>query len=110
MGRHIMQKGKPSWLDLGASSVIASPIQLAAVLARPILNKGRARRFVGTGAFPAFFLLVKCSSFGPWWPKLSFREVVYMLVPRYYPLGDYYESIYNEGQVVKPYIFVEICI
>ena len=42
--------------------------------------------------------------------KLSFREVVYMLVPRYYPLGDYYESIYTEGQVVKPYIFVEICI
>ena len=42
--------------------------------------------------------------------KIKFREVVYMLVPRYYPLGDYYESIYTEGQVVKPYIFVEICI
>ena len=73
-------------------------------------DKGRAGRFFAPGAFPAIFLLVKCSSFGPWWPKLSFREVVYMLVPRYYPLGDYYESIYTEGQVVKPYIFVEICI
>ena len=31
------------------------------------------------------------------WRKLSFKEVVYILVPRYYPLGDYYESIYCAG-------------
>ena len=42
--------------------------------------------------------------------KISFREVVYMLVPRYYPLGDYYVSVYTEEQVVNAYIFVEICI
>ncbi len=48
-------------------------------------------------ALPANFLLVKCSSFGSERPKLSFREVVYMLVPRYYRLGDYYVSIYCAG-------------
>ncbi len=74
------------------------------------MYKGRAPSFFGTGASPAIFLLVKCSSFGPRRPKLSFREVAYMLFPRYYPLGDYYVSIYTEGQVVKPYIFAEICI
>ena len=31
------------------------------------------------------------------WRKLSFKEVVYILVPRYYPLGDYYVSIYCAG-------------
>ena len=43
-------------------------------------------------------------------PKLSSREVEYTLTPRYKPLGDYYVITYAEGQVVKPYIFVEICI
>ena len=34
-------------------------------------------------------LLVRCTSFGSKWQKLSFREVDYRLIQRHYPLADY---------------------
>ena len=53
-------------------------------------------------------LLVKLTSDGSKWPKLSFGEVLYRLKPRYYSFGDYYASVFFEFYEVRVYFLAEI--
>ena len=55
-------------------------------------------------------LLVKLTSDGSKWPKLSFGEVLYRLEPRYNSFGDYYESVLWEFHQVRVYFLAEICL
>ena len=53
-------------------------------------------------------LLVKLTSDGSKWPKLSFGEVLYRLKPRYYSFGDYYASVFCKFQEARVYFLAEI--
>ena len=53
-------------------------------------------------------LLVKLTSDGSKWPKLSFGEVLYRLKPRYYSFGDYYASVFCKFQEMRVYFLAEI--
>ena len=53
-------------------------------------------------------LLVKLTSDGSKWPKLSFGEVLYRLEPRYNSFGDYYASVFCEFHEVRVYFLAEI--
>ncbi len=66
----------------------------------------RAKIFLSTQSI----LLVKLTSDGSKWPKLSFGEVLYRLEPRYNSFGDYYESVLWEFHEVRVYFLAEICL
>ena len=53
-------------------------------------------------------LLVKLTSDGSKWPKLSFGEVLYRLKPRYYSFGNYYASVFCKFQEMRVYFLAEI--